>query len=357
MIEEEPPVPVGGNLAETPQPSAPVELDRPRVEVVEATPVATGVFTDPLEAAVANVEAPSSRAVYLSDMRLFLSEMAANGLTPHEVTGDDLLRWWTWLRTSVDKGGRGFAAATVNRRAAAVRRLYREGTKRGLFPTNPAEVLPNLRVSSEPKGRALTPEEFQKLRAACPIDGTLRNLRDRLIIDFLTLTGARREELSKVRVEDLTSSEGRRVVTLRRKGGKEETHALVGELVVLIDAWLHRSKITSGPLVCAVLRDGEGHEAVLPGRLSSRSIWRVVSARAAAAGIGKLAPHDLRRTWISAAVAAGEDIAKVSKGAGHSDIGVTQRYIIQHDFLEKHPSFAVEAYLTSGAPKPEEDKD
>ena len=85
--------------------------------------------------------------------------------------------------------------AAINARLHAVRRFYREGERRNIFSFNPAMAVPTLRVSKQPKGRALSADEANKLRDAAPTSGNLLEMRDRVAIDLGLLTGARSSEL------------------------------------------------------------------------------------------------------------------------------------------------------------------
>ena len=308
-----------------------------------------------IDAAVANVISPATKAIYLRQIRAFLRELdALTGKGPAAATGDDLLLWWRTIYERTNAKGQRLGPATINGSVAAVARFYREGVRRKIFTENPTELIPYLRVNKQPKGRALTPAEATLLIAACPATGTLLDLRNRLAISMLLFTGGRVAEICAVNVDDVQSDRGHAVIRFFRKGGVEDRQKLTADLAVLIDSWRLRSEVSTGPLVRAVTRDAEGLEVVRPGRISKRRLHDIVKAKGAAAGLGSdVGPHDLRRTWISAAVAMGVDVTKISRGAGHADLETTMRYVHHHDMLDNHPSDAVAAWLQGEKPKTE----
>ena len=62
-------------------------------------------------------------------------------------------------------------------------------------------------------------------------------------------------------------------------------------------------------------------------RLSTVSIWKIVTAAAKEAGIAKrVTPHTLRHSFATLAVCGGATLAQVQEACGHSDIRTTQRY-------------------------------
>lgn len=304
-----------------------------------------GTLTDPIEAAVLSAPSEATRALYRRDIRAFLTELAdLFGIGPEVATADDLLRWWSWLQQ------RGLRPSTINRKAVAIRRFYREGHLRGLFASNPGQLLPTLKVSKDPKGRALSAVETQRLLAACPPDGALVDLRDRLLLSLMVLTGCRRAEALKVDLTDIQSERGHRTVLLRRKGGKEDRQKLVPELSLLIDAWTGRAGIREGSLIRRLVRSTGGDYVAVPGRLSVRSVYDVVQDRARAAGLGKVSPHDLRKTYITACGEMKVPIARTALSVGHENPETTMRYDHQRGFMDDHPSDAVAAWLKGGEP-------
>ena len=61
--------------------------------------------------------------------------------------------------------------------------------------------------------------------------------------------------------------------------------------------------------------------------MTAKVLWDVVRAAAAAAGIPKLAPHDLRRTCARLCHLAGGELDQIQFLLGHVSIQTTERYL------------------------------
>ena len=78
-----------------------------------------------------------------------------------------------------------------------------------------------------------------------------------------------------------------------------------------------------GPLLYAIT--GRGNH-IIPRRLCTKSIRLILHRRGEQARIRSCTPHDLRRTFITSLLDAGNDIAVTSRLAGHRNITTTSRY-------------------------------
>ena len=59
--------------------------------------------------------------------------------------------------------------------------------------------------------------------------------------------------------------------------------------------------------------------------LSTQAIYTIVKQRAETAGLGKLTPHDLRRTYVTKLLDSAVDINIVRQLVGHRDVKTTAR--------------------------------
>lgn len=181
-------------------------------------------------------------------------------------------------------------------------------------------------------------EAFGKLIAACQ-DDTDRGLRDELVIR-LGLLGLRNSEIRSLMVTHFSALPS---VTWLAKGRKIRTVKVGPAFLALFDRYLARYTEALGrellpddPIICPSAKR-------TPGRIvwgtayndRAQNIGRIVSERAALAGLGHVAPHDLRRTM--AGLLHGKvdpsngahhyDLRDIQKALGHARPETTARYL------------------------------
>ena len=103
--------------------------------------------------------------------------------------------------------------------------------------------------------------------------------------------------------------------------------------------WREAAAITDGPLLRGV--DRHGH--LLPGRLSDRTVARVVQRAAAAAGLdpAQYAGHSLRAGLATAAAAANVPERVIALQTGHRSMTILRRYIRAGSLFTENAAAAV----------------
>lgn len=236
-----------------------------------------------------------------------------------------------------------YAPATANASLAALRGVLRSAWRLGQIDTDAYQRAVDVRAvpgSRLPAGRALSVEQARTLLAVCDDDGSSMGARDGALIALLLGGGLRRSEGAGVDASAWDRRAG--AVVVIGKGSKERRVFLLAGTAARVDRWLEirreasRLKRARIPVVLPV------NDAELSGRLlwrvdrwgrvevgrgmSDMAVTRRLEVRAGEAGLGKLTPHDLRRTFVTTLLDAGGDMLSVGRLAGHSSAVTTARY-------------------------------
>jgi integrase/recombinase XerC len=218
----------------------------------------------------------------------------------------------------------GLAAATVNRRLAALKSLVKVARMMGRVAWS-VEVGG---LKPEPRRDVRGPEadEFRKLWKSAKLAGdSPRARRDRAIVALLFGMALRRGEVVALDLVDLDFRES--VALVARKGKREKTRRPIpAEVARALGDWVLVRGSDPGPLFTRTDRPGSD------GRLSGEGVARVVARLGLAAKLPrKVRPHGLRHSAITSALAGGVTPVDARSFSGHSKI---ETVMVYHDELK-----------------------
>jgi len=284
-------------------------------------PVPAPVHDEEVAAARGYVEAsraPATRKAYDADWRRFVlwcraRDAAALPAPPALVT----------LHLSA-LAARGLAPPSVARALAAIAHAHQRvrlvAPHRAGGGAIVAEVLAGIRRSrtQAPDTKLAADADIVMQLLGAIAGDSLAARRDRVLIAFGMVLAARRSELVAPDVADLAWQEHGLRVTIRRSITDQEGAGAVAavpegrRLTPLLRAWLHAAGITEGPVFRPLWKGGGWPASAGPARqrtrcgprvrdaqLSGHAVFRIVQARALAAGLDPalrraLAPRRLR---------------------------------------------------------------
>lgn len=221
----------------------------------------------------------------------------------------------------------GLSSSTINLRLSPIRKLAREMADNGLLdPVIAAAIerVPGVETRGHRIGNWLTRDQANDLLNA-PDPKTLAGKRDRAILALLIGCGLRRAELLRIDLENLEQREGRWVLPdMVGKGNRLRTVTIPAGVKARIDLWVQAAGITEGRLFRPVTQAGAlgGTEI-----RDEKAIWRLVVRYARETELGKLAPHDLRRTCAKLCRKAGGELEQIQLLLGHASVQTTERYL------------------------------
>jgi integrase/recombinase XerC len=224
-----------------------------------------------------------------------------------------LRRYLAWL------SGRGYARSSIGRRVSELRAFGAFVAREQLWPQNPFAALEAPRMPSR-LPRVLSEAEAQALLGA-PAADTPLGRRDRAILEVLYGSGVRVSELVGLAVDDHDAA--RRTLRVTGKGDRERLALLGHPAEQALATYLTRARpqLVGERPERALFVNAEG------GRLTARSVQRLLAEHGRAAGIGRpVTPHVLRHSFATHLMNGGADLRVVQELLGHRSLATTQVY-------------------------------
>ncbi len=281
-----------------------------------------------------DVERGASRETirgYRSDLRQFVTFLKtdAGGAAPgpRHIDAARVRRFLVWLAGRKDK------KSSQARKLAAVRGLFRFLHQRGRVSDNPVAQVRTPRQGRH-LPRVMTKDEAERLMESPASDDGASVKRDQAILETLYSTGARVGELVGMNWGDMSLEDG--MVRLRGKGRKER---LVPIGRVAVEAILDyqtamprhtggagAARVTATPPRAMPPADGPVFRNHRGGRLSARSVERIVRRYADRLEGAAVTPHTLRHSYATHLLDEGADLRVIQELLGHVSLNTTQHY-------------------------------
>lgn len=228
-----------------------------------------------------------------------------------------------------------FAAATISRNIASIKAFYHYLMKEGIVSEDVSEDLKAPKIEKKIP-EILTMDEVVRLLNQ-PKGDSLKEIRDKAMLELLYATGIRVSELIALKISDVNLQMGYIICRDSNKEriipfGREAKNALIKYLDKARDAMVGSS-------------DGDILFSNCSGQAMSRQgFWKLIKYYAKKADIqSDITPHTLRHSFAAHLVENGADLRSVQEMLGHSDISTTQIYAnmnhnhIREVYTKAHP--------------------
>jgi len=257
---------------------------------------------------------PNTVDAYRRDLEQYFEFCRRARSDPATATYKTVRSYLAWLTT------RGFARASVHRKAATLRAYYRFLIRRGEREDNPATAV------ATPKRASLLPPVLKRAQVEAliglpPGDDPV-GLRDRAILELLYGCGIRVGELTALDLDEIGFA--RAEIRVLGKGRKERIVPLGEPAADALRTYLAKARswfISDGSPPAALFYNRRGK------RLGQRDVRALVTryARETMPG-GKASPHTFRHTFATHLLEGGADLRVVQELLGHVDLRTTQIY-------------------------------
>jgi integrase/recombinase XerC len=248
---------------------------------------------------------PHTLRAYRTDVERFLADVGA--ARPQRVRAAEIRHWLRTVDGRLDR-------STIARKLSAIRGLFRFLVRTGRMSRDPSAGV------ATPRGPRRLPvhlslDETDRLLAV-PAGASLRDARDRAILEVLYSAGLRVGELTGLDWDRVDWDAD--VVHVVGKGRRERLAPLGRAAREALERY---RRLLGWPRSGPVFRNLRG------GRLTARSVARLLTRLLDAAGVRRPAsPHALRHTFATHMLGAGADLRAIQEMLGHRSLSTTQRY-------------------------------
>ncbi len=268
-----------------------------------------------LTALAGNAKGEKTWRAYRSDLNLFaawFTQTTGDAFEARKLTRIDM-RDYKQRLLAVE----GKAAATVNRRLAALRAFCTWAKRQGLIAELPTEGITDVPVPRQAP-KALDDRTIDKVLRRSAQSG---NRRDHAILMTLRHTGIRVAELCDLRIGDVVTSERKGTLTVRAgKGMKQRTVPLNADARRTIATYLDQERPGAEP----------GEFLFISRRTKTRLTEKAVRGLAAKYGyqahVEDAHPHAFRHSFATELLRKGVPLTAVGALLGHESLQSTARY-------------------------------
>jgi integrase/recombinase XerD len=277
-----------------------------------------------------------TREAYRRAIRSFFVEVG--GLHPTQVTPEHVLRYRDNLIRDKRK------PATIAAKLSVVRSFFAYLQAAGVITLNPAsaKLAPPPALPTHHVGRALTTKEVRHLLAS-PDKTKPEGARDYALMLVMLRLSLRLSEVCSLRRTSITANQGRWILKCKVKGGREEVWPLPQDVKEAIDDYLRldrqrRHSLHSDGSDAPLFQPHSNYRTlVFDKALSQRHVQRIVAKWGVFSDIGKVTPHDLRRTMVTELLNRGHSYREVQMVTKHKDPKTVMRYDHARENLDNNP--------------------
>ena len=254
---------------------------------------------------------------YLADLRAFnrwLSRQGSVRLSLATVNQQHIRLYRHHLAQELHR-----APATTNRHLMSLRKFYAFTTELGFVPADPTAGVALVTDENSSSPSVLAAEDSAAMLRAAQ-NGSRAGLvrRDVAILRLLLCTGLRVSEVVELQKDDLLfDNPGVRLQISSGSASSRQIPVPTELVTVLVDYLNLRPQTGSGHFF--LNQDG--------GQISKRTVQRIISDCARAAGLSGVSAQVLRRTYAQELFNKTQDLTLVSKRLGHQTVAITEQYL------------------------------
>lgn len=240
---------------------------------------------------------------------------------PKEISLGLVRKYRIFLNRTLQENGKPLKKITQNYHVVALRAFLKYLAKQDVKALAPEKI--ELQKTPDRSVEFLSEEELEKLLSQPKTKG-IRGIRDKSILEMLFSTGLRISELVSLNRNQVNPEKDE--FSVRGKGDKMRIVFLSKTAQFWLRKYIYQRSDNQTPLFINHAQK-EDPQNLNSGRLSARSIQRMIKKYALLAGLTKkVTPHTLRHSFATDLLANNANIRSVQAMLGHANLSTTQIY-------------------------------
>lgn len=235
-----------------------------------------------------------------------------------------------------------YSNRSLKRKMSSMSKFFEHLCDEGILETNIVLGVERPKLTAN-EGSTSAISDFQaKDLLDAPDSKTLKGKRDRAILATFLFHALRRSELCQLQIKDIQEREGIKQFKIHGKGDKMRYVPIHPSALRRISEYLDAlESIDNNEVALFRSLSNNGKNTGKP--ISPIAVYELVKKYGAQVGIdiSNFSPHSLRATAATNTLLNGEDLRKVQKWLGHSNIQTTAMYDKRDNRPEDSPTYRV----------------
>ncbi len=232
------------------------------------------------------------------------------------------------------------STSSMARKLASIKSMYKYLANNKIISNNISRLIKTPKIPKR-LPNFLSLKEIKKL-LDYPYGDSIKDLRDRLILELFYATGIRISELVQVKIGDINFDD--KLIKIKGKGNKERFVIFSDGMLAVLNDYLNKRGADS---ICSNI------DFLFPSYLKKNRINAHISTRTVFSIVKKyiknisknekLSPHSIRHSFATHLLDSGANVMSVRELLGHASLSSTQVYThvnivkIKEEYRKSHP--------------------
>ena len=273
---------------------------------------------------------------YRNDLNQFADFLFKNKVSILESKTMDIQRYLSEI--GKDKN---ISTSSMARKLACLKSLYKYLANNKIIPKNITRVIKSPKIPKRLPDFLTTKEIIALLEY--PYGDSIKEMRDRLILELFYATGIRISELVKIKMKDIDFKD--KLIKIKGKGNKERFVIFGDGMLVILNDYVNKLSVKQFNAGINFLFPGHSKTNNLNTHISTRTVFSIVKKYIKNVSKNeKLSPHSIRHSFATHLLDSGANVISVKELLGHASLSSTQRYThvniekIKEEYKKSHPN-------------------